>query len=86
MARHRLSHLQRRTLAWLAQEESRTPGTITVDHRDLARALGHDKSNLSDSLANLEAKSLVTLARTPGGHVAAIDLTPAGRQVAVSCE
>ena len=39
MTAHRLSHLQRRILAWLA----------------LVGALGVDKGNLSHSLANLEA-------------------------------
>jgi hypothetical protein len=38
------------------------------------------KGNLSHSLANLEAKGLATIARTPGGQAEALDLTAAGRQ------
>jgi DNA-binding MarR family transcriptional regulator len=79
MADQRLSRLQRRILAWLGAEEQRTRGTMAADHRHLARALRHDKGNLSTSLRNLEVKGLVTLARTPGGKVEAVDLTPAGR-------
>jgi DNA-binding MarR family transcriptional regulator len=80
MASHRLSRLQRRTLAWLVAEAQRTQDTMAADHRDLARALGHDKGNLSPSLKGLAAKGLVTITRTPGGKAEAIDLTPAGRE------
>jgi DNA-binding MarR family transcriptional regulator len=66
MAATRLSRLQGRILAWLVVEEQRTRGTMAADHRDLVRALGHDKGNLSHSLANLAAKGLVTIARAPG--------------------
>jgi DNA-binding MarR family transcriptional regulator len=82
MAPERLSRLQRRILAWLWADAQRTRGTMAASHQDLVRALGHDKGNLSHSLANLEAKGLVTLATTPGGHTEAVDLTAAGRQVA----
>jgi DNA-binding MarR family transcriptional regulator len=44
------------------------------------RALGHDKGNVSTSLKGLEAKGLVTITRTPGGHAEAVDLTAEGRQ------
>jgi DNA-binding MarR family transcriptional regulator len=44
------------------------------------RALGHDKGNVSTSLKGLAAKGLVTIARTPGGHAEAVDLTAEGRQ------
>jgi DNA-binding MarR family transcriptional regulator len=79
MADQRLSHLQRRILAWLAAEAQRTRSTIAADHRELARALAADKGNLSTSLQGLERKGLVTIARTPGGKAEAVDLTPAGR-------
>jgi DNA-binding MarR family transcriptional regulator len=78
----RLSRLQRRILAWLVAEEQRTRGTMAASHADLARALvarGHDKGNVSTSLKGLEAKGLVTIARTPGGRAEAVDLTPEGR-------
>jgi DNA-binding MarR family transcriptional regulator len=82
MARARLSHLQRRILAWLAAEAQRTRGTMSASHQDLVKALGHDKGNLSHSLQNLVAKDLITLTRTAGGKAEAIDLTPEGRKVA----
>jgi DNA-binding MarR family transcriptional regulator len=84
MAPARLSHLQRRILAWLAAEEQRTRGTMAASHQDLVRALGADKGNLSHSLANLEAKGLVRTIRTAGGKAEAIDLTPAGRREVVN--
>jgi DNA-binding MarR family transcriptional regulator len=84
MASERLSGLQRRILAWLLAETQRTRGTMVAAHRDLVRALGHDKSNLSRSLTGLEAKGLVTIARTPGGRAEAVDLTAAGRRLVVN--
>jgi DNA-binding MarR family transcriptional regulator len=90
MAPERLSQLQRRILAWLVQDEARTRGTMSASHQDLVHALGHDKGNLSHSLRNLEAKGLITMSKTPGGQVEAVDLTTAGRQAAArltgSCE
>jgi DNA-binding MarR family transcriptional regulator len=90
MAAARLSQLQRRILAWLLAEEQRTRGTMAASHQGLVQALGHDKGNLSTSLHNLEAKGLVTITRTPGGKVEAVDLTAAGRnrvaRLAGSCE
>jgi DNA-binding MarR family transcriptional regulator len=80
MAAARLSRLQRRILAWLAAEEQRTRGTMRASHEDLVHALEHDKGNLSHSLANLETKGLITMARTLGGKAEAVDLTPRGRQ------
>ena len=79
MAAERLSRLQRRILTWLAAEEQRTRGTMSASHEDLVQALAHDKGNLSHSLSNLEAKGLITMARTPGGKAEAITLTPWGR-------
>jgi DNA-binding MarR family transcriptional regulator len=46
------------------------------------QALAHDKGNLSHSLANLEAKGLIRIARTPGHKAERVDLTPEGRCVA----
>jgi DNA-binding MarR family transcriptional regulator len=93
MSAERLSRLQRRILAWLAQEAQRTRGTMAASHADLVRALvarGHDTGNLSTSLKGLEAKGLVTIARTPGGKAEAIDLTAEGRKrvarLTASCE
>jgi DNA-binding MarR family transcriptional regulator len=71
MAAERLSRLQRRILAWLVAEDQRLRGLVAAAHQDLVRALvalGHDKSNVSTSLKGLEAKGLVTIARTPGGR------------------
>jgi DNA-binding MarR family transcriptional regulator len=90
MALERISYLQRRILAWLAAEEQRTRGTMAASQADLVRALAHDKGNLSHSLANLEAKGLITRTTTPGGQAEAVDLTAAGRQraaqLAGSCD
>jgi DNA-binding MarR family transcriptional regulator len=81
MAPERLSRLQRRILAWLAQEEQRTRGTMAASHPDLGHALGGDKGNLSHSLTSLEAKELIRVRRTPGGQAESVDLTPHGRQL-----
>jgi len=89
----RLSRLQRRILAWLVAEEQRTRGTMAASHEDLVRALvalGFDKGNVSTSLKGLEAKGLVTIARTPGGKAEAVDLTNTARNrvaaLMASCE
>jgi DNA-binding MarR family transcriptional regulator len=77
MALERLSRLQRRILAWLAQEEQRTRGTMAASHHDLGRALAHDKGNLSTSLKGLERKGLIRVHRTPGGKAESVDPIPA---------
>jgi DNA-binding MarR family transcriptional regulator len=90
MAEHRLSHLQRRTLAWLAAEEQRTYSTMSASPEELVHALAYDKGHLSQSLANLEAKGLITMARTPRGKAEALDLSSQSRKLvahlAGSCE
>jgi hypothetical protein len=70
----RLSCLQRRVLAWLAQEAQRTWGTMAASDE----ALAHDQGNLSHSPANLEAKGLTRFARAAGGNAEAGHLMPAG--------
>ena len=87
MAAPRLSRLQHRILAWLVAEEQRTRGAMASSHEGLVRTLvarGHDTGNVSTSLMGLEAKGLVTIARTPGGTAEAVDLTPAGRRAVVN--
>jgi len=63
---------------------------MAASHEDLVRALAHDKGNISTSLKGLEAKGLVTIARTPGGRAEAVDLTAEGRirvaALTASCE
>jgi DNA-binding MarR family transcriptional regulator len=90
MAPERLSHLQRRILAWLQAHEQRTRGTLSASYSELVQALMHEKGNLSHSLRNLEAKGLVRMNRTTGGKAEALDLTPQGRKLAAqltgSCE
>jgi DNA-binding MarR family transcriptional regulator len=81
MAAIHLSRLQRRILAWLWAHDQRFQGTLSASHQELVQALGHEKGNLSHSLATLEAKGLVTVTRTPGGQAEAVDLTAQGRQV-----
>jgi hypothetical protein len=60
--------------------EARTRGTMAASHQDLVRALGGDKGNLSHSLANLAAKGLIRIARTPGGQAENVTLTTEGCQ------
>jgi DNA-binding MarR family transcriptional regulator len=90
MAPARLSRLQRRILAWLLAEHQRLRGMVAASHQDLVQALAHEKGNLSHSLRNLEAKGLVTIARTPGGKAESVDLSAEGRRRAsrmtASCE
>jgi len=66
----------------LAREEQRTRGTMATSHQDLVQALAHDKGNLNHSLANLEAKGLIRIARTRGHKAERVDLIPEGRWVA----
>lgn len=40
---------------------------MAAAHQDLVWALAHDHGYLSTSLANLAAKSLITIAWMPGG-------------------
>ena len=77
----RLSRLQRRILAWLDQEERRTRGTMAASHQALVQAMGTDKGNLSHSLANLEAKGLMRVNRTPGGKAESVELIPARQRL-----
>lgn len=93
MSAERLSRLQHRILTWLWAEHQRLRGTMASDHLELVQALvaqGIDKGNVSTSLKGLEAKNLVTIARTPGGRAEAVDLTREGRNrvaaLTVSCE
>jgi hypothetical protein len=90
MAPERLSRLQVRILTWMAAEAQRTRGTMAASYAELVQSLGHDKGNLSHSLANLEAKGLVRMVCTPGGKAEALDLTPQGRKraahLAGSCD
>jgi DNA-binding MarR family transcriptional regulator len=82
MGSQRLPQLQHRILVWLLAEDQRTRGMMAASHMDLVRALvaqGFDKGNVSTSLKGLEAKGLVTIARTPGGQAQAVDLTSEGR-------
>jgi DNA-binding MarR family transcriptional regulator len=83
VAPERLSRLQRRILAWLLAEDVRLRGTMAASHAELVRvpvARGVDTGNVSTSLKGLEAKGLMTIARTPGGKAEAVDLTAEGRK------
>jgi hypothetical protein len=66
---------------------------MRASHQGLLRALitlGFDKGNIFTSLKGLAVKGLITLARTPGGKVSAVDLTAKGRNrvapLTESCE
>jgi uncharacterized protein HemX len=54
MAAVRLSQLQKRIMSWLRADAQRTHGRMASSHQDLARALQHDKGNLSHSLRTLD--------------------------------
>ena len=68
MAPQRLSHLQKRILAWLEADWYRMHGTTSSSHYELTQHLSDvDKSNLSRSLVNLEKKGYLTIGRSEGG-------------------
>jgi hypothetical protein len=48
---------------------------MAADHRDLVRALGDEKGNLSHSRQSIEAKGVVRIGRSPGGKAEYLDLT-----------
>ena len=74
MAARRLSHLQKRLLAWLAMDERRTGGVISSSHQDLVIALQRDKGNIRQSLRTLEGRGLVVIGRSRGGKAASLYL------------
>jgi len=68
MAPQRLSHLQKRILAWLEADWQRMHGTTSSSHYELVKALSDvDKSNLSRSLVNLEKKGFINIGQSEGG-------------------
>ncbi len=76
MAPYRLSHLQRRILAWIKTEYVRTKGSVAPGNQALVTALSDvDKVSISRSLKNLEAKGLISVGRTPGGKAEYLVLT-----------
>jgi len=76
MTQHRLSHLQRRILAWLKAEYIRSKGSVSPGNQDLVKALSDEHHHsISRSLKNLEAKGLITVGRTPGGTAEYVNLT-----------
>ena len=80
MAIARLSQLQKRILWWLYAEEQRTHGQMAGSQQDRARALQHDKGNLSQSLRTLERHGWLRIHRSSGGQAAALLLTQAGQR------
>jgi hypothetical protein len=56
----------------------RTRGTLAMSHLELVQAIGGDRSNVGHSLRTLEARSLITIGRTPGGKAEYVALTPEG--------
>jgi len=76
MTQHRLSHLQKRILAWLEAEYIRTKGSVSPGNQDLVKALSDvDKVSISRTLKNMEQKGLISVGRTPGGQAMFINLT-----------
>jgi len=76
MAPQHLSHLQKRILAWLDAEYVRTKGSVSPSNQDLVKTLSDiDKTSISRTLKNMEAKELITVGRTPGGKAEFLVLT-----------
>jgi len=76
MSQHRLSHLQRRILAWIEAEYVRTKSSVAPGNQDLVKAFSDvDKVSISRSLKNMEAKGLISVGRTPGGIAEYLVLT-----------
>jgi len=76
MAPQRLSHLQRRILAWLESEYIRTRGSASPGNLELVKALSDiNKVSISRSLKSLEAKGLISVGRTPRGKAEFLVLT-----------
>jgi len=76
MAPQRLSRLQRRILIWLKVQYIRTKGTVSPSNQELVAALSDiDKTSISRTLKNLEAKGLISVGRTPGGKAEYLVLT-----------
>lgn len=78
----RLSTLQKRMLCWLDAEERRTDRVFSSSHQQLVQALPNAKGNISHSLRLLEARGLVKIGRSPGGHAEHVRLTSEGCQKA----
>ncbi len=76
MAPQRLSHLQKRILAWIEAEYIRSRGSVSPGNLELVKALSDiDKTSISRTLKNLEAKGLISVGRTPGGKAEYLVLT-----------
>jgi len=76
MAPQRLSRLQKRILAWIEAEYIRSKRSVSPGYQDLVKALSDEHyQSISRSLKNLEAKGLVSVGRTPGGHAEYVNLT-----------
>ena len=54
-----------------------------MEHLELIKALGGDKSNISHSLRTLEARGWIVSGRPAGGRTAYLDLTPTGLEKAL---
>ena len=83
MAARRFSQLQKRLLAWLIADERRTGGVLSSRHPELVAALQRDKGTIRHSLDTLEARGLLVIGRSRGGHAEDLDLTSEGQTWAV---
>jgi DNA-binding MarR family transcriptional regulator len=82
MATPRVSRLQKHSLRGLLTEHHRTHGRTSMEHLELVKTLGGDKSNISRSLRTLETRGWIVIGRTLGGRAASLDLTPVGLEKA----
>jgi DNA-binding MarR family transcriptional regulator len=80
LAGRRLSALQQRILCWLDHDERRSRGPRSSRHQELVQVLPHAKGHISPSLRLLEARGLLIIGRSLGGHAEYVVLTAEGRQ------
>ncbi len=80
MAPVRLSHLQKRSLRWLAADATRTNGVVSRSHPERVAALPSAKGTISHRLRRWETQGVIVMGRTAGGKAAYLSLTAAGRQ------
>ena len=83
MKQERLSGLQKQVLRWVCDAFERSGGTVTPPYFEMVQTLaasGVDRSNLTRSVKNLEAKGLISAVRSAGGHAVHLSVTAKGRE------
>jgi hypothetical protein len=78
----RRSKFQKRMPCWLDTDAKRTGGASSRSQQELVQILPNAKGNISHSLRLLEARGVLIVGRSPGGHAEYVVLTSEGRQKA----